>query len=309
MSTPESTSTTDALLPDATRLGPVHLTVTDLARSVAFYEEVIGLGVTDMRDGTALLGDALALHEERSARRAGRHAGLYHVALRFPTRAELARVAVRIAVTRTPIEGASDHGTHEAIYLADPDGNGLELAWDRDRSVWPSYEEQLAGGIQPLDVQDLLSVVASEQPSARAADGVAVGHVHLHVGDLEAATRFYRDGLGFEVQADLGTAVFVSAGGYHHHVGFNVWRGQGIPPQPDGVVGFGHWTLVVPEDLGAVRGRLEDIGAVVVDHPDGLLTRDPSGIAVVVIQEEGEDFVFAGGCVAERHNRGKGGDS
>jgi catechol 2,3-dioxygenase len=193
---------------------------------------------------------------------------------------------VRIAVTQTPIQGASDHGTHEAIYLGDPDGNGLELAWDRDRSVWPSYEEQLAGGVQPLDVHSLLAVVQSEQPTARAGDGVTVGHVHLHVGDTEAAKRFYRDGLGFEVQADLGTAVFVSAGGYHHHVGFNVWRGRGVPPQPEGTVGFGHWTLVVPDDLAAVRARLEGLGAPVAEHPEGLLARDPSGIAVVVTQEE-----------------------
>jgi catechol 2,3-dioxygenase len=273
-------------LPDTTSLGAVHLTVTDLARSVAFYEEVIGLRVTDLRDGTADLGGVLVLHEEPGARRAGRHAGLYHVALRFAERAELARVAVRIAVSQTPIQGASDHGTHEAIYLADPDGNGLELAWDRDRSVWPSYEEQLAGGIQPLDVQDLLALVETEQPTARAGDGVSIGHVHLHVGELEAATRFYRDGLGFEVQADLGSAVFVSAGGYHHHVGFNIWRGQRIPPQPDGTVGLGHWTLVVPEELAAIRGRLEGIGAPVAEHPDGLLTRDPSGIAVVVTEGE-----------------------
>jgi len=286
MSAPESTSTTGALLPDATRLGPVHLTVTDLARSVAFYEEVIGLRVQRMDGGEAAVGDVLVLHEEPSARRAGRHAGLYHVALLFPTRAELARVAMRIAVTQTPIQGASDHGTHEAIYLGDPDGNGLELAWDRDRSVWPSYEEQLAGGVQPLDVHSLLAVVQSEQPTARAGDGVTVGHVHLHVGDTEAAKRFYRDGLGFEVQADLGTAVFVSAGGYHHHVGFNVWRGRGVPPQPEGTVGFGHWTLVVPDDLAAVRARLEGLGAPVAEHPEGLLARDPSGIAVVVTQEE-----------------------
>jgi catechol 2,3-dioxygenase len=286
MSTPERTSTATAALPDATRMGAVHLTVTDLARSVAFYEEVIGLRVTDVRDGTAELGDVLVLHEEPSARPAGRHAGLYHVALLFADRAELARAAVRIALSRTPIQGASDHGTHEAIYLPDPDGNGLELAWDRDRSLWPSYEEQLAGGIQPLDVPDLLAVVEREEPSPRAADGVVVGHVHLHVADMDAATRFYRDGLGFEVQADLGTAVFVSAGGYHHHVGFNVWRGRGVPPQPEGVVGFGHWTLVIPEDLGSVRERLEALGAPVEPHPDGLLARDPSGIPVVVTQEE-----------------------
>jgi catechol 2,3-dioxygenase len=288
MSRPEITSRPTGLLPDATRLGAVHLTVTDLARSLAFYEEVIGLRVTDLQDGRAELGDALVLHEVPGARPASRHAGLYHVALRFPTRAELARVAVRIAVTRTAIQGASDHGTHEAIYLADPDGNGLELAWDRDRSVWPTYEEQLADGIQPLDVQGLLALVEREEPLARAREGVVTGHVHLHVGDLQAATRFYRDGLGFEVQADLGTAVFVSAGGYHHHVGMNVWRGQGVPPQPDGIVGLGHWTLVVPDAgaLDAVAGRLGALGVTVEERADGLLARDPSGIAVVVTQEE-----------------------
>jgi catechol 2,3-dioxygenase len=287
VSTPDILSNTaPARLPDATRLGPVHLTVTDLSRSVAFYERVIGLEARDVRDGRALIGDVLVLREEPSARRAGRHAGLYHVALLFGQRAELARAAVRIATTRTPIQGASDHGTHEAIYLPDPDGNGLELAWDRDRSVWPSYEEQLAGGIQPLDVPDLLSVVADEEPSPRAGDGVTVGHVHLHVSDIEAAKRFYRDGIGFDVMADLGTAVFVSAGGYHHHVGFNVWRGRGVPAQPEGTVGLGHWTLVLPEALASVRDRLEAIGAPVAEHPDGLLSRDPSGIAVVMTHEE-----------------------
>ncbi len=280
-----------ARLPDATRLGAVHLTVTDLERSLVFYERVLGLRVHRRDDAEAVLGtggqDALVLREERGARPAGRHAGLYHVALRFDTRAELARVGVRIAMTQAPIQGASDHGTHEAIYLADPDGNGLELAWDRDRSVWPSYEEQLSEGVQPLDVQDLLGVVAGEQPAATA-EGVTVGHVHLHVGDTAAATRFYRDGLGFDVMADLGTAVFVSAGGYHHHVGFNVWRGQGIPAHPDGTVGLRHWTLVLPAagDLAAVGERLQAIGAVVEPRAEGLLARDPSGIAVVITKEE-----------------------
>jgi catechol 2,3-dioxygenase len=282
----------EARLPDATRLGAIHLTVTDLERALAFYGEVIGLRVHRRDGGEAAIGtggrDVIVLHEDPSARPAGRHAGLYHVALLFGTRAELARAAVRIAVTRTPIQGASDHGTHEAIYLPDPDGNGLELAWDRDRSVWPSYEEQLAGGIQPLDAEDLLAVVAGEDPVARAADGLTVGHVHLHVGDTEAATRFYRDGLGFDVMADLGTAVFVSAGGYHHHVGFNVWRGRDIPAQPKGTVGFGHWTLVVPDaaTLAAVAERLRAVGVPAEPHPEGLLARDPSGIAVVVTAEE-----------------------
>jgi catechol 2,3-dioxygenase len=203
-------STTGAALADATRLGAVHLTVTDLDRSLPFYEDAIGLQVHHRAAGVAALGaggeDLVVLHEEPSARPAGRHAGLYHAALLYPSREELARAAVRIAVTRVPIQGASDHGTHEAIYLPDPDGNGLELAADFAREQWPdiSSPEGYGGGPAPLDLDGLLATVAGEEPARHAAPGLRVGHVHLHVGDLDAATRFYRDGLGFEVMTDLG---------------------------------------------------------------------------------------------------------
>ena len=127
-------------LPDTLRLGAVHLTVSDLDRSIAFYEGSIGLRLHRREDGVAAMGvggeDLLVLYEEPEARRAGRHAGLYHYALLFPSREELARAAVRLAETQTPVQGASDHGTHEAIYLHDPDGNGIELAWDRDPALW-----------------------------------------------------------------------------------------------------------------------------------------------------------------------------
>jgi len=284
-------STTGAALADATRLGAVHLTVTDLDRSLAYYEDAIGLQA-HRRDGAiAALGagpeDLVVLHEDPSARPAGRHAGLYHVALLYPSREELARVAMRLAATRVPIQGASNHGTHEAIYLPDPDGNGLELAADFPREQWPdiSGPEGYGGGPAPLDIDGLLATVAGESLTRHAAPGLTVGHVHLHVGDLGAATAFYRDGLGFEVMTDLGTAVFVSAGGYHHHVGFNVWRGRGVPPVPADAVGLRHWTLVVdgPDELAAVRERLLAIGAPVEPHGDGLLTRDPSGIAALVV--------------------------
>jgi catechol 2,3-dioxygenase len=270
-----------------TTLGAVHLVVSDLDRSLPFYEHVIGLRVHRREAGTAALGtggdDVLVLREEPGARPAGRHAGLYHVALLFAVRAELGRAALRLAATRAPIQGASDHGTHEAIYLADPDGNGLELAWDRARELWPSYQEMTGHGPEPLDIPDLLSTVAGETPTPHAAPGLRVGHVHLHVGDTAPATTFYRDGLGFDVMADLGSAVFVSAGGYHHHVGFNVWRGQRVPPAPAGVVGLDHWTLLVDgdEELARLRERLAAIGAPVEDGGDHLLARDPSGIAVV----------------------------
>jgi catechol 2,3-dioxygenase len=268
----------------AARLGPAELTVTDLDRAIAFYGDVVGLRVRSRDEDAARLGagaDVLVLRENPAAGAAGRHAGLYHVAILYPTRAELARAGRRIAAAGVPVQGASDHGTHEAIYLADPDGNGLELAADRPREAWP--ELRYLGGPDPLDTDELLRSVGDEPLAPRAQDGVRIGHVHLHVSDLEAATRFYRDGLGFEVMSDLGTAVFVSAGGYHHHVGFNVWRGRGIPGVPEGIVGLDRWTLVTgsPAELAGTTGRLQAIGAIVTEQDDGSLTaRDPDGIEV-----------------------------
>ena len=184
------------------------------------------------------------------------------------------------------ISGASDHGISEAIYLPDPDGNGIELASDYPREQWPdiSGPSGYGAGPAPLDLQDLLASVHGETATPYAAPGLRMGHVHLHVGDLGAATRFYRDGLGFEVMTRMPTAVFVSAGGYHHHLAFNVWRGVGVPPAPEDAVGLRHWTLEVANaaELDAVRSRLEAIHAPVDERRDGLLARDPSGTAVLV---------------------------
>jgi catechol 2,3-dioxygenase len=274
-----SATRTLATLPAATALGPVELTVRDLDRAVAFYGDVIGLATRrDAGSGAAVgAGDAdvLALAEDPQARPAGRHSGLYHVALLFPSRVELARAAVRLATTRTPIQGASDHGTHEAIYLADPDGNGLELAADRPRDRWPDL--RYLSGPASLDLDGLLGLVADEPPGARAGDGLRVGHVHLHVGDLEAAERFYRDVIGFDLVTRLPTAAFLSAGGYHHHVAVNTWRGTGVPDVPEGTVGMRHMTLRVPaEGRDALLARLDAAG---VARPGGVV-RDPAGNAL-----------------------------
>jgi catechol 2,3-dioxygenase len=278
-------------LADATRVGAVHLTVTNLYRSISYYQDVIGLRLNGTEASPAAMGagadDLVVLHEEPDARRAGRHAGLYHFALLFPTREELARVALRVATARAPIQGASNHGTHEAIYLADPDGNGIELAWDFPRERWPDISGPggYGAGPAPLHLDDLLAAAGDQAPPNQAGPGLQMGHVHLHVADLAEATAFYRDGLGFDVMTDLGSAVFVSAGGYHHHVGYNVWRGSGIPPVPDGVVGLRHWTLLVAgaSEVADVRARLTALGVPVEEHEAGLLARDPSGIAVRVI--------------------------
>ncbi|HLL87062.1 MAG TPA: VOC family protein [Thermoleophilaceae bacterium] len=277
-----------ATLPAELRLGAVHLTVTDLDPSVAFYGDVIGLRVERREDATAALGsgdgrEVVVLVEEPGARQPGRHAGLFHVALLYPSRLELARTLQRIAATRTPIDGASDHGTHEAIYLSDLDGNGLELAADRPRERWPEdlgYDR----GPAPLDLDGLLELVAGAEPQPRAEPGLAVGHLHLHMGDVEEALAFYRDSIGFELMARLPSAAFVAAGGYHHHLGFNVWRGHGVPPAPEGVVGLRHWTVELPsaDDVAAVAERVRFGRFEAEERDDGVLVRDPWNMALLV---------------------------
>jgi catechol 2,3-dioxygenase len=312
--TDQTRSSGGALLADETRVGGVELRITDLERSLDFYTRVIGLSVHARDDRFAALGvggeDLVTLRADPRARPAGRHAGLYHYALLFPTREELARAGRRVATTRTRIDGASDHGTHEAIYLPDPDGIGIELAADRPRERWPDLSGAAfyANGPQPLDVGALFATIEApargpggespdapaDAPPLQAAPGLSIGHVHLHVGDLAASTRFYRDGLGFEVMTSMPTATFVSAGGYHHHVAYNLWRGGGVGPAPDDVVGLLHWTLVCadPDEREAVRSRLATLGVALEERgvapprpasgTGATIARDPSGIAVLI---------------------------
>jgi catechol 2,3-dioxygenase len=280
-------------LPATLRLGPVHLVVTDLDRSVAWYQRALGLRVHrhDVTDAALGAGgeDVVVLHEQSQARAAGRHAGLYHYAMLYPTREELARAALRLAATGTPIQGASDHGTHEAIYLPDPDGNGIELAADRPRERWPTPEEEFSGGgPRPLDFDALLATVAAEGDAAPAGPvqpGLRMGHVHLHVGDVADGLAFYRDVLGFDVWALLPTAAFVSAGGYHHHLGFNTWKGEGAPSVPDGVVGLRHWTIVLEtvDQVAEVRDRVRVAGCAAEDVTGGFAVADPWGMPVHVV--------------------------
>lgn len=288
---PVPTSPT-GLLPADAALGPVHLTVTDLERSLAFYTGPLGLGLLGRDAHVVSLGtgatESLVLHGDPSARRAGRHAGLFHVALLYPSRLELARAALRLASSATAVDGASDHGTHEAIYLADPDGNGLELAADRSRELWPPLDELIhAGGPDPLDVPGLLALVAGEEPSPHAGHGLRIGHVHLHVDDLAAAVRFYREVVGLELTMQLPHAAFLAFGGYHHHIAVNVWRGRGIPGVPEDAVGMRHLTLALPgRALTALRERARAAGVEPVEGPDGgVLLRDPAGNALVLLGE------------------------
>jgi catechol 2,3-dioxygenase len=288
--TSSPTPATAPTLPDALALGAVHLTVSDLARSVAFYEASIGLTLHGRDGSVARLGaggdDLLVLVEEPDARTAGRHAGLYHFALLHPSRLELARAALRLAATHTPISGASDHGISEAIYLPDPDDNGIELAADRGREHWGDLRDTTTiGGPEPLDLASLMSLVANEEVHPHVDPGTTVGHVHLHVGDIDRGIAFYRDVIGFEVMTLLDSAAFVAAGGYHHHLGFNVWRGRNVPPFPAGTVGLNQWTIVLPADAAAaLRERVVAAGAPYEERPEGLLVRDPWEIPLLVVE-------------------------
>jgi catechol 2,3-dioxygenase len=277
-------------LPATLRLGPTHLEISDLDGSIAFYERSLGLQVHDRDGDSATMGaggeDLLVLVEDRDATLGGRHAGLYHFALLFDSREELARAVVRLAETRTRIEGASDHGVSEAIYLRDPDDNGIELYVDRPRSQWPAPrhpDELVAMYTIALDVQALLKTVEGEPSRAFASNGLRTGHLHLHVGDVERGLAFYRDVLGFEVMVNLGSAAFVSAGGYHHHLGFNVWLGADVKPRPDHAAGLRHWTVLLnsADEVAAVRGRVEAAGLPVESREGGFLARDPWQSAVV----------------------------
>jgi catechol 2,3-dioxygenase len=277
-------------LPDTLRLGPVHLTVSDLGRSIAFYERSLGLQLHDRDGEVATMGvggeDLVVLVEEAGAAPGGRHAGLFHFALLFPTRQELARAVLRLASAGTRLSGASDHGVSEAIYLRDPDDNGIELYVDRPRHAWPpprTAGERVEMYTIALDMEVLVREADGEEPRPQAGPGVVVGHVHLHVGDVERGLAFYRDLLGFEVMANIGSAAFVSAGGYHHHLGFNVWLGNDVKPLPPKTAGLREWTIVLEsaDQVATVRARVAAAGLEPTEHDGGFLARDPWETAVV----------------------------
>ena len=227
------------------RIRSVELAVSDLPRSVDFYERVLGLPLIAREEHRAELGSdparpALVLGDIAAATPLPPGAtGLYHVAWLHPSRSTLAETVLRVAGSHWQIEGASDHGVSEALYLSDPDGLGIEIYADRPRERW----ERPPGGhgvrmvTLPLDLDDLLAQSAAEPAPAMPA-GTAVGHVHLKVADVPRAAAFYRDRLGFEEQAQLPSAAFLAAGDYHHHVGLNSWQSEGATPAPDSAPGL-----------------------------------------------------------------------
>jgi len=283
-----------ASLPADTKLGPVSLTISDLDRSLAFYQDHIGLRL-HRRDGdTAHLGvggpDLLRLTQVPGARRVRGTTGLYHFAILLSSRAALAATLQHLAETRTPLQGLSDHLVSEAIYLADPDGNGIEIYSDRPRGTWRYDGGMLRMTTEPLDVDNLmLELGERDVPWTGLPAGTTIGHIHLQVADITAAEHYYHDVLGFEIVTRYGhSASFLSAGGYHHHIGVNTWAGVGAPPPPAGSVGLRYATVLLPsaEALDQAVERVQRAGGPVEEHDAGIIVRDPSANALLLTPAE-----------------------
>jgi catechol 2,3-dioxygenase len=279
--------------PDA-RLGYVHLTVSDLGRSLAFYQDMLGFELHQREGDNAFLGagrdDLLALTERPGAIRVPRRSGLYHFAILVPSRLALAQSLRRLIETETNLAGGADHLVSEALYLSDPDGNGIELYRDLPRSAWKYQNGMLKMGTEALDYQGILAELENDpSPWTGLRPDTTLGHIHLHVAHLPEAQAFYERALGLDTMVDLpGSAAFLSAGGYHHHVGINTWNGVGAPPPPPDAVGLRYFTVQLPneEEQARLVARLEKADVPFETREDGLFVQDPSQNGLVFTVRE-----------------------
>lgn len=267
-------------LPAATRVGCVRLQVADLDRSLEYYQEVLGFRILDCSAGHAVLGADAPLIELRERPGAaslsrGRRLGLFHYAILLPDRAALGAF-VRHLTEQGERAGASDHLVSEALYLQDPDGLGIEVHADRPRSDWARRDGQIVMATEPLDLPSLMGAAGTTSWSGMPS-GTTIGHIHLHVGDLDWAAAFYHEALGLEkVVWSYPGALFLSAGGYHHHLGLNTWAAHAAQPGEDDA-GLLDWELVLPSaaDVTETAASLEAAGYAVERSADGFVVRDP----------------------------------
>lgn len=260
-----------------TRLGPVHLNVRDISAQTDFYTRTLGLQAVPGPTAETVSLHAggppiITLHHTPQATHPGRATGLFHAAILLPSRADLARFLHHLAQSRYPLQGASDHLVSEALYLADPEGNGLEVYRDRPREQWPFEDGRLQMATDPLDLNALLLEATGSWNGMPG--GTTLGHIHLRVNDISAAEGFYRDQLGFDLMTRYGAqATFLSVGGYHHHIGANVWGTVGAPPAEPGSLGLRAWELHAPGGVDHPAAKAIEGGVTLVD---------PAGIRVIV---------------------------
>lgn len=275
-------------LPDATHIGRVRLQVSDLARSIAYYDRMLGLRVIGRTKDLVSIGAndddrvLLELNELPGARAVPRRGllGLYHFAVLLPDRASLGKFVAHLTEIGE-YAGMSDHLVSEAIYLSDPDGLGIEVYADRPRETWIATYGQIAMTTKPLDVADLVAAARGERWTGAPA-GTVIGHVHFHVGDIEKASGFYHAALGMDkIVWSYPGALFMSAGGYHHHVGTNTWA-AGAPVATENDARLLDWDLVLPDEVSAESAaRSIEASGFTVDRSDGIpVAIDPWGIRV-----------------------------
>ncbi|MBS4206254.1 VOC family protein [Lederbergia citrea] len=267
-----------------TFVGQVNLKVQNLERSIAFYQEIIGFKVLEQTERKANLtadGKTVLLSIEQPNNvlsKQERTTGLYHFALLIPKRSDLAKIVQHFMETGVRF-GSSDHLVSEALYLTDPDGNGIEIYIDREPSEWVWSNGEVKMAVDPLNFPDLLSGGKQQSWRGLPADTV-MGHIHLHVSELKKTEEFYTKGLGFEVVNRFGTqALFISDGKYHHHIGLNTWNGIGAPTPSPNSVGLESFTLILPneEKKNKIIAQLNKIGASVFEEKGSIVATDPSG--------------------------------
>ena len=270
------------------RILAVRLKVRDLRAVSAFYQSVLGLTPVATGEDRITLGTGGTLLLELVgdpdlAPLDPRQAGLFHTAFLMPARADLARWVAHVVEARVPLQGASDHIVSEALYLADPEGNGIEVYADRPVSDWHGESGEIRMSTDPLDLQDLLQSAEGTEWSGFPEAG-SVGHVHLQVGDTAEADRFYRDVLGLDVAARYPGASFYGSGGYHHQLAGNVWNSRRASTRPEGMAGLEAVEILVRDAMNvtAIAARADSAGIASTRNADGLTLRDPWGTAITL---------------------------
>ena len=262
----------------------IHLKVEDIERSLAFYQDIMGFKVLKNEERLAVLSadgmtPLITLEQPVDViAKLPRRTGLYHFAILLPNRVSLGLFLKNIIKRKYPIIGGSNHGVSEAVYLQDPDDNGIEIYIDTDPATWNWNNKSVKMVNNPIDYEGIIAEAGNLEWNGISSETI-MGHIHLHVADLNESKRFYLDGLGFDLMQEMhNTAVFTSTGGYHHHIAFNIWNGKGAKSLPDNSVGMKYYSLIFPDEetRAKVIKRLEELGSPAMFKENKIFVRDPS---------------------------------
>ncbi len=283
----------DRRLPDSTRISYAHFRVSDIDQALRFYAGLLGLVEKGVDGNTRFLSAAestaplVILTQDRAAKsRSTRSPGLFHLALLYPNRRDLAAAFKHLYGKSWPFQGFADHGVSEALYLADPDGNGIELYIDRPREQWPYRHGELAMVTEQLDLENLIGELnGADRPDLVNSQGMTIGHIHLQVSNLHQTEEFYHKVLGFDVvQRNFAGALFMSAGGYHHHIGANVWNSRGSTPTSDEALGLVQFGIKLgnASSLRELAARLRPTSHWIADPGKGFVVHDTDHLRIEI---------------------------